>query len=283
MTEIEDQLQNQNFYFRIKPSRGWVKINIRELWAYRDLLQILALRDVQLRYKQTALGVSWVILQPLITSIIFAIIFGRLAKLPSGGVPYELFAFAGMLAWNIFSQSLQRSGQSLVKDTQLVTKVYFPRMIIPITGSVSTLIDFVISAIILLILLFLYKIPITINLLALPVLLVICYIVAVGVGLWVSALSVFYRDFIYALPFVIQAWMYASPLAYSASLIPEQWKSLYSLNPMVGIIEGFRWSFLGSPIFPWLSFGISIPISLLIFMSGLLVFKRVERSFADVI
>lgn len=283
MSLKEDQIQDTLFHVRIKPSRGWLKIDLRELWAYRDLLQILALRDVQLRYKQTALGVSWVILQPLLTSVIFAIIFGRLAKLPSGEVPYELFAYAGMLAWNIFSQSIQRAGQSLVKDTELVTKVYFPRIIIPISGSASTLIDFIVAVLVFFVLLFFYKIPLTINLLALPFLLVICYVLAIGVGLWISALSVFYRDFIYALPFVIQAWMYASPLAYSASLIPNQWKSLYSLNPMVGIIESFRWALLGFSFFPWSSFIISIVTGALIFITGLMVFKRVERSFADTI
>lgn len=279
----ESSTNNKKFHLRIEPSKGWLSINFKELWRYRDLFRIMTERDIRLRYKQTALGVTWVILQPLITSALFAIIFGRLAKLPSGDVAYELFAFAGMLPWNIFSQSMQRASQSLVKDAGLINKVYFPRIILPISSSFSTVLDFFVSGAVFLLLLILYKIPFTYNLLAIPLLLIMCLITSVGVGLWISAFSVFYRDFIYALPFVIQLWMYASPLAYSIDLIPPEWLWLYSLNPITGILESFRWALLGGEEFPWLSAGMALPISFLLFFTGSYIFKRLERRFADVI
>jgi lipopolysaccharide transport system permease protein len=283
MTRSETSTDAIKYYLRIEQSKGWLAINFKEIWRFRDLLLIMAERDVSLRYNQTALGVTWVILQPLLTSALFAIIFGRLANLPSGGVPYELFAFAGMLPWNIFSQSMQRASQSLVKDAGLITKVYFPRIILPIASSISTVIDFFVSGVIFLLLLVLYKVPFTFNMLTIPLLLILCLITSVGVGLWISAFSVFYRDFIYALPFIIQLWMYASPLAYSIDLIPERWLWLYSLNPMTGILESFRWALLGGEEFPWLSTGIALLVSILIFLAGSYIFKRMERSFADVI
>ena len=243
----------------------------------------MAERDIRLRYRQTFLGVTWVILQPLLTSALFAIIFGRLAKLPSGDVAYELFAFAGMLPWNVFSQSLQRASQSLLKDAGLITKVYFPRVILPIAGSISALVDFFVSSVVFFLLLILYRIPFTYNLLAVPLLLILCLLTSIGVGLWISAFSVFYRDFIYALPFIVQIWMFASPLAYSIDLIPQKWLWLYSLNPVVGILESFRWALLGGEEFPWFSTSISLVISILIFFVGSYIFKRMERSFADVI
>lgn len=283
MTRSETSTDAIKYYLRIEQSKGWLAINFKEIWRFRDLLLIMAERDVSLRYNQTALGVTWVILQPLLTSALFAIIFGRLANLPSGGVPYELFAFAGMLPWNIFSQSMQRASQSLVKDAGLITKVYFPRIILPIASSISTIIDFFISGVIFLLLLVIYKVPLTYNLITIPLLLVMCLITSIGVGLLISAFSVFYRDFIYALPFIIQLWMYASPLAYSIDLIPEKWLWLYSLNPMTGILESFRWALLGGEEFPWLSASLALLVSILIFIAGSYIFKRVERSFADVI
>lgn len=282
--EISKTSTNQNkFYQRIEQSRGWLSVNFKELWKYRDLFRIMTERDIRLRYKQTALGISWVILQPLLTSALFAIIFGRLANLPSGDVAYELFAFAGMLPWNIFSQSMQRASQSLVKDAGLITKVYFPRIILPIASSFSTVLDFFVSGAVFLILLIFYKIPFTYNLLAIPFLLIMCLITSIGVGLWISAFSVFYRDFIYALPFIIQLWMYGSPLAYSIDLIPPEWLWLYYLNPLAGILESFRWALLAGEEFPWLSISMALVISLLIFFTGSFIFKRLERNFADVI
>lgn len=241
------------------------------------------MRDVKLRYRQTALGVTWVILQPILTSGIFAVIFGLLAELPSDDSPYLLFAFAGTLPWTLFAQSLQRAGGSLVSGREMISKVYFPRLILPISSSFSVVVDFLVGLASISVLFLIYKEPLTWNLLAIPGLVLVNLLIAVGVSFWISAFSVHYRDFIYALPFLVQAWMYASPVAYATSIVPEKWVALYSLNPMVGVIEGFRWSLLGQGEFPWISFGISIAMGLVIFLFGALVFRRIERGFADVI
>lgn len=272
-----------DWHTRIQPSKGWTGLSLRELWPYRDLFWILALRDVKLRYKQTALGITWVILQPILTSGIFAVVFGLLADLPSDDSPYLLFAYAGTLPWILFSQSLSRAGGSLVGAREMISKVYFPRMILPIASTFSVLVDFLVGLISISVLFFIYQVPLTWNLLALPLLVLANMIIAIGVSFWVSAFSVHYRDFIYVLPFLIQAWMYASPVAYSSSIVPEQWRMVYALNPMVGIIDGFRWALLGQGEFSWISVGISIGIGLLVFVAGAFVFRRIERSFADVI
>jgi lipopolysaccharide transport system permease protein len=271
------------WHFRVQRTKGWSMLNLRELWSYRDLFGILAGRDIRLRYKQTALGVLWVVLQPLLASGIFAVIFGMLADLPSGEVPYFVFAFAGLLPWNLFSQSLSRAGGSLVGSREMISKVYFPRMILPISSSLAVLVDFFVSLAMMIIMLLLYQLPLTARLLWLPILIVINLVFAIGTSFWISAFSVYYRDFIYALPFLIQAWMYASPVAYSSSLIPEKWLWLYSLNPMVGVIEGFRWVLLDQGEFPAISLLIGFMISFMTLLIGALIFRRIERSFADVI
>lgn len=253
------------------------------LWTYRDLLYILAMRDVKLRYKQTALGIIWVILQPLVAALIFAVIFGRFANLPSSGVPYLPFVFAGMLPWNLFSGALQRAGNSLISDSRLISKVYFPRMTIPVASSAAVLIDFAVGLVVMLALIALYGIPLTANLLLLPVLLLLTLLISVGVSLFFSALNVYYRDFMYALPFLVQVWMYATPVVYSIDLIPPVVRNFYALNPMVGVIDGFRWALLGLGDFPLASVLLSLVIGVIVFVSGALVFQRVERNFADVI
>lgn len=268
---------------RIQPSSGWSTIDLRELWEYRDLLMILAMRDVKLRYRQTALGVIWVVLQPLVTALIFTVVFGRLASLPSDGLPYLLFAFAGMLPWSLFSQSIQRAGNSLISDARLISKVYFPRMIVPIASTFAVLVDFAVAAVVMLLLMVYYRTPVGWPLLLLPVLVAATLLVAVGVSLWLSALSVQYRDFVYVLPFLTQAWMYVSPVAYSTSLIPDRWRVVYALNPMVGIIEGFRWSLLGHGTFSPEYLAAALAMAVVFFISGAFVFHRVERVFADVI
>jgi lipopolysaccharide transport system permease protein len=270
-------------HIRLQRSRGWAAFDLHELWTFRDLFIILAARDVKLRYRQTALGVIWVILQPLLASLIFAVIFGRLARLSSDGLPYLLFVYAGMLPWNFFSGALQRAGNSLISDSKLISKVYFPRVIVPIASTGAVLVDFLVAAAVMVVLLVAYRVPPTWQLLALPPLLVLLAIVAIGVSLWLSALNVYYRDFMYALPFVIQVWMYVSPLVYSGSTVPERWKPLYALNPLAGIIDGFRWSVLGGGAFPWLTLGVASLVCVLCFGSGVLVFRRVERTFADVV
>ena len=267
----------------IEPKKNWFGINVKELWEYRELFWILALREIQLRYRQTILGVTWVVIQPLITTALFTIIFGQLLNAPSENVSYALFAFAGLLPWNVFSQSLQRAGVSLTREIRLVTKIFFPRIIIPAASAVSTLIDFLVSLVIMIILLLIYRIPISTHIFAVPILLFFTLLLSIGVGIAFAALNVYYRDFTYVLPFVIQVWMYASPLAYSSRLIPQSWSWIYDLNPMVGIIDGFRWAIFGTIDFPGDSIIYSIGGGILVFMIGLVIFRRLERSFADVI
>jgi lipopolysaccharide transport system permease protein len=267
----------------IRPTRGWAALNLRELWQYRDLLLILAGRDVKLRYKQTALGVVWVVLQPLIAALIFAVIFGRFANLPSDGLPYLLFVFCGLLPWNYFSGALQRAGNSLITDARLISKVYFPRLLIPLASTIAVLIDFAVTLGVLAILMVIYQVAPTWRLLSLPFFLIMTTLMATGVSLWLSALNVKYRDFMYATPFLIQVWMFASPVVYAATIVPQEWRALYSLNPAAGFIEGFRWALLGRS-----ALGIDMVLSmvvfaLLIFISGAFFFRRVERGFADVV
>lgn len=267
----------------IRPPSRWAAFDLRELWAYRDLLIILTERNLKLRYKQTALGVIWVILQPLIAALIFAVIFGGFARLPTDGSPYLLFAFAGTLIWNLVANSLTRAGNSLVGDTNLISKVYFPRMIIPLASIAAVIIDFLIGLAVLAVMLVAYQQPFTLNLLALPLIIALALALAFGFSLLISALNVYYRDFTYVLPFAVQVWLYASPVAYSVSIVPEALLPLYSLNPMVGIILGFRWAILGDIAFPALPLLISLILSAAMVVVGALVFQRVQQSFADVI
>ena len=267
----------------IEPSRGRLRLNLKEIWAYRDLLFILAGRDVKLRYKQTFLGVTWVILQPLVTAIIFTVVFGVFARLPSDGQPYILFVFAGLLPWNLFSASLSRAGGSLVGNANLISKIYFPRVLVPLASVGAVIIDFFVALAVLIVLMLIYKISPTWNMLAAPFFLLLALMTAMGVSLWISAWSVYYRDFMFALPFVIQAWTYASPVAYAMSIVPEKWRWVISLNPAVGFVEGFRWSLLGSNGLTIEMVLISTFSSLFFLFGGLLVFRRIERGFADVI
>lgn len=283
MEQISTDIQPPVRHIQIRPARGWSALELGELWQFRDLMIILTMRDVKLRYKQTALGIVWVLLQPLIASLIFAVIFGRFANLPSNGVPYLLFVFAGLLPWNLFAGALQRAGNSLVGDSKLISKVYFPRMVIPIASSAAVLVDFAVALVVMFGLLLFQSWPLTWNILALPVLLLILLLLCVGVSLFISALNVYYRDFMYALPFVIQVWMYASPVVYSVDLIPDVVKPFYAINPLVGIIDGFRWALLGTGEFPAVSVAISLVIGIIVFIAGGLVFQRVEQNFADVV
>ncbi|MBN1565869.1 MAG: ABC transporter permease [Anaerolineae bacterium] len=275
--------RSTSHHTHIQPASGWLNLNARELWAYRDLFWILMLRDVKVRYKQTLLGVVWVILQPLTAALIFAVIFGRFADLPSGDTPYMLYVFIAMLPWNIFSGALQRAGTSLISDSRLISKVYFPRIVIPIASSSAVLIDFCVAFIVGLFLMTGYGVYPTWRWLILPLCLILVLILTLGVALFFSALNVYYRDFMYALPFIIQVWMYASPIAYSTEIVPDSVRSFYALNPMAGIIDGFRWSLLGLDKFPTTSVGISVILTFVAFSVGLLVFQRIEDNFADVI
>jgi lipopolysaccharide transport system permease protein len=266
----------------IEPQRGWVSLELRDLWRYRELLLLLTWRDIKVRYAQTILGATWAILQPLLTMIIFSVIFGQLAKLPSDGIPYPIFTFTALLPWQLFAFSLTNSSQSLVGSQNLVSKVYFPRLIIPIASVLPGLVDFAISFMVLIGMLIFYQIPLTARILTLPLFLLLAVMSALAVGLWLSALNVKYRDIRHVVPFLTLFWQYATPVAYSASLIPEKWRLLYGLNPMTGVVEGFRWALLGSGRIDgmiWVSFAIII----LILVSGLAYFKRMEATFADVI
>jgi lipopolysaccharide transport system permease protein len=268
----------------IKSKKGWIPINFKELWAFRELLYFLAWRDIKVKYKQTALGAAWAILQPFLTMVIFSVLFGTLAKVPSDGIPYPIFVYAGLLPWNYFSSALSNSGNSLVASSNLITKVYFPRLIIPTSASLAGLLDFFIAFIILIGMMFFYNFtPHTLGLVMIPVLVVMIFIVAVGCGLWLSALNVEYRDFQYVIPFLVQIWMFVTPVIYPVTLLPEKYRWFLSLNPMAGIIEAFRAAAIGHQQVNWNLLIVSSGIGVLIFLTGLLYFRRVERSFADVI
>jgi lipopolysaccharide transport system permease protein len=268
---------------RIEPSRGWVSIELSELWTYRELLYFLIWRDVKVRYKQTVIGIGWAILQPLLTMVVFTMIFGNFAKIPSDGLPYPVFAFTALLPWNLFAGALNRCTLSLVGSANLITKVYFPRLIVPVSAIISGIIDFAIAFVFLLGLMLWFHIVPTWGAIALPIFLLLTLITALAVGLWLSALDVRYRDVGHAIPFLIQIWMFLSPVAYPLSVVPEKWRLLYSLNPMVGVIEGFRWALLGkeSPDFKVIAVSTAVVVALL--LSGLVYFKRIERTFADVV
>jgi len=268
----------------IKPQKGWIPVNLRELWQFRDLLYFLSWRDIKVKYKQTALGAAWAVLQPFITMIVFSLLFGKLAKIPSDGIPYPIFVYAGLLPWNYFSTALGSSGNSLVASSNLITKVYFPRLIIPASASLSALLDFFIASIILIGMMFFYHFtPDALGIVLIPFLIFLTFTVAVGCGLWLSALNVEYRDFQYVIPFLIQIWMFATPVIYPATLFPERYRWILTLNPMGGIIEAFRAATLGHQQINWNSLIISSVIGFMIFFTGMLYFRKVERSFADVI
>ncbi len=267
----------------IEPTRGWSALNLTELWKYRDLLFILAGRDVKLRYKQTGLGITWVVLQPLIAALIFTAVFGRFAKLPSDGHPYLVFVFSGVVVWNYFAAVLQRAGNSLITDQRLITKVYFPRLAIPLASTFSALVDLAVSLVVLAIFMAMYAIVPTWRLLALPFFIALTALTATGVSLWLSALNVKYRDFAHAMPFMLQVWMFASPVAYAATIVPEKWRLLYGLNPAVAFIEGTRWAILGGSSLTSPMVAITTVVAVSVFVGGAFFFRRVERGFADAV
>jgi lipopolysaccharide transport system permease protein len=267
----------------IEPSKGLFHLDLAELWLYRELLYFMAWREIKIRYKQTVIGAAWAIVQPLLTMLIFTIVFGQFAKIPSDGLPYALFAYTALLPWEYFSQAISRSGGSLVNDANLIRKVYFPRLIIPLAAVVTPLVDICLSFTILLGMMAWFGFAPTLGVLMLPLFLLLAVVTALSVTLWLAPLNVRFRDVRYAIPFLIQVWMYASPIAYPVSLIPEQWRLVYSLNPLVGVIEGFRWALLGNESPDFTAIAVST-IAVLMFLSGgLIYFKRMEQTFADVI
>lgn len=267
----------------LRASSGRALPRLREAWEYRELLLFLTWRDISVRYKQTALGVAWAVLQPVLTMLVFSVFFGILAKVPSDGIPYPLFAFCGLLPWQLFSYALTNSANSLVANERLVTKVYFPRLIVPVSAVLAGLADFLVAFVVLLAMLAWYGIVPTAAMLMLPAFVLLAVLTAVAVGLGLSALNVQFRDVRYTLPFLTQFWMFATPIAYPSSLVPETWRPLYGLNPMSGVVEGFRWALLGRAEPPGLMLFVSTAVVLLGLWAGLGYFLRVERTFADVI
>ncbi len=267
----------------IEPRKGIFELDLGAVWEYRELLYFLVWRNVKVRYKQTVVGAGWVILQPLITMMIFTVVFRYMSKIPSDGLPYPIFAYTALLPWTYFAQALGRSGGGLVGNANLISKVYFPRLLIPLASVVTPVVDFLLSFVILLGLMVWYGITPTWGVLALPLFLLLALMTALSVGLFLSALNVKYRDVGYVIPFMIQFWMYASPVIYPVSLVPERWRLLYSLNPMVGVIEGFRWDMLGNKYPDFGVMAVSVLVVLVLLIAGLIYFKHMERTFADII
>ncbi len=267
----------------IKPSQGWVSLKLDELWEYRELLYFLTWRDIKVRYKQTVLGAAWAIIQPFFTMIVFSLFFGRLAGIPSDGIPYPIFSYAALVPWSFFATGLSSSSNSLVGSANLLKKVYFPRLAIPIATVLSGVIDFVLAFILLLGMMLFYGIVPTINIIWLPLLLLLALMTSLGVGLWLSALNVQFRDVRYTIPFITQFWLFATPIAYPSSLLSEPWRTLYGINPMVGVVEGFRWALLGSDTAPGPIIIVSALAAVGLLVSGAYYFRRMEASFADVV
>ncbi|HVN90661.1 MAG TPA: ABC transporter permease [Candidatus Binataceae bacterium] len=266
----------------IKSGRRWMGLELGDLWRHRDLFFFLAWRDVKVRYKQTALGVTWAILQPLLTMVVFTFFFGRLAKVPSDGEPYAIFSYAGLLPWNFFSSAVTNSGNSLVGNASLITKVYFPRLVIPGAAVAAALVDFILASLILLLMMAWYGVSFTPALLMFPLLTLLITLIALGTGMWMSALNVKYRDIRYALPFVLQLWMFVTPIIYPLSFVPAGWRWLLRLNPLSGAIAGFRAAIFGHP-FPWSDVAISLGIALAVLVYSAYAFRRMEMQFADII
>jgi lipopolysaccharide transport system permease protein len=268
---------------RIAPSKGWVPLKLRELWEYRELLYFLVWRDVKVRYKQTALGASWAIIQPFMTMVVFSIFFGHLAKVPSDGIPYPIFSFAALVPWTFFASGLTQSSNSLVGSGSLISKVYFPRLIIPLASVFSGIVDFAIAFLVMLAMMLYYGLIPTLNVIWLPLFLLLALVTSLGVGLWLSALNVEYRDVRYVVPFITQFWMLATPIAYPSSLLHEPWRTIYGLNPMVGVVEGFRWALLRTNSAPGPLIAVSSAAAVLILITGAFYFRRMEKTFADIV
>ena len=268
-------------WLEIRPTSGWFYLDLRELWAYRELLYFLAWRDIKVRYKQTAIGVAWAVLQPVAMMAVFTIFFGKLGNLPSDGIPYPLFTFGALLPWQLFSRTITECTNSLVTDQRLITRVYFPRIIVPLATTLSAIVDFTISAGLLAALMLFYRIFPGIEVVWLPAFILLMLIAALGVGFWLSALNVEYRDVRYVLPFLNQFWMFVTPVVYSSSLVPERWQLIYGLNPMVGVIEGFRWALFGVGKGPSPMLIVSAVIAVAFFVSGIIWFHRREQTFVD--
>jgi lipopolysaccharide transport system permease protein len=280
---LGDERMSKAPVIRIEPSRGWISLRIDELWEYRELLYFLAWRDIKIRYKQTALGAAWAVIQPFFTMVVFSIFFGGLAGVPSDGIPYPIFSFAALVPWTFFANSLNQSANSLVNSANLIQKVYFPRLAVPIASVASGVVDFFLAFLVLLGMMLYYDIVPTFNAVWLPFFFLLGLVTALGVSLWLSAMNVRFRDIRYTVPFLTQLWMFATPIAYPSSLLSEPWRTLYGLNPMVGVVEGFRWGLLGTDTAPGPIILASSLMALIILIGGAFWFRRVERTFADIV
>jgi homopolymeric O-antigen transport system permease protein len=267
----------------IRPPSGLSSIGLSELWEYRELLYFLMWRDIKVRYKQTVLGASWAIIQPFFIMVVFSLFFGKLGNIPSDGIPYPIFVYCALLPWQLFAHSLSESSNSLVSNQNLITKVYFPRLVVPISAVLSGLVDFAIAFVILLGMMVYFRVAPGIAILTLPFFIFLALVTALGVGLWLSALNVKYRDVRHTINFLIQLWLFATPVAYPSTLIPERWRPLYGLNPMTGVVEGFRWALLGKTQGPGALLTVSIVVVILLFIGGLYYFRRMEQNFADIV
>lgn len=267
---------------KIRPLRGWVPLHLKDLWTYRELLYFLTWRQVKVRYKQTVLGFAWAIIRPLAMMVVFSLFFGNLLNVPSEGIPYPLFSYAALLPWNLFAQGLTLSSNSLVVDSNLVKKVYFPRLVMPLSGILPPLVDFVIAFLVLVGMMFYFGYGLSVRMFCLPALVILAMMTAAGVGLWLSAINAKYRDIGYAIPFLVQLWLFASPVVYPASLLPQRFQILYGINPMAGVIEGFRWALLGTEP-PSYLMAVSTAIVIVLLISGMFYFRSSEKNFADVL
>jgi lipopolysaccharide transport system permease protein len=267
----------------IAPSRGWRALDLRELWNYRELLYFLTWRDIKVRYKQTVLGAAWAIIQPFFTMVVFSLFFGKLAKVPSDGIPYPIFSYAALVPWSFFAYGLNQASHSLVGDANLIKKVYFPRLLIPLSSVLSGAVDFVLAFLVLLGMMLYYGVVPTAYIWTLPFFFVLALVTSLGVGLWLSALNVQFRDVRYVVPFLVQFWLFATPIAYPSSLLPEPWRTFYGINPMVGVVEGFRWALLGTDTAPGPIIIVSTCVAAILFIGGAFYFRRLEKTFADVV
>ncbi len=267
----------------VRPTRGWRFLDLEELSRYRELFYFLAWRDLKVRYKQTVIGAAWAIIQPFFTMVVFSLFFGRLAKIPSEGVPYPIFSYTGLLPWTFFANGMTNASNSLVGSAGLISKIYFPRLLVPLAAIVTSAVDFALAFAVLIGMMLFYRIPPTWNALLLVPFLLLAFLTALGMGLWLSALNVEYRDVRHIVPFLTQLWMYATPVIYPSSLLHGPWKLLLGLNPMTGVVEGFRWALLGTGSLPGSMFGIAVVAAVVLLGTGILYFRRMERTFADVI
>jgi lipopolysaccharide transport system permease protein len=267
----------------LKPAKGWVSLGLGEIVKYHELLYFFIWRDIKVRYKQTVLGASWAIIQPFFTMVVFSLFFGNLAKIPSDGIPYPLFSYAALVPWTFFANGLNNGSNSVVGGANLITKVYFPRLVMPIATVLAGAIDFAISFVVLLGMMFYFGVTPTINVVWLPMLLLLAMVTSLGVSLWLSAMNVKFRDVRFVIPFLTQLWLFATPIAYPSSLLPEKWRIIYAINPMVGVVEGFRWALLGTNTAPGAIILISSAVAVLLLISGAFYFRHMERTFADIV